>query len=85
MGSGRRGEKEWHVPLPSGIRPPFEVYVNGIRQELGTNYRISSGELVFTRVFNAPRELMFEVWTDPMHLEKWWGPNGFTTRVQPRR
>ncbi len=39
----------WRVKLPSGIRSPFEVYVNGVRQELGTDYRISSGELLFER------------------------------------
>jgi hypothetical protein len=37
------------VTLPPGIRPPFEVYVNGVRQELGTDYRISSGDLLFER------------------------------------
>lgn len=37
------------MPLPSGIRPPFEVYVNGVRQELGNDYRVSDGELVFGR------------------------------------
>ena len=36
-------------------------------------------ELVTTRVFDAPRELVFRAWTDPEHLVKWWGPNGFTT------
>jgi hypothetical protein len=41
--------KEWRVPLPDGVRTPFEVYVNGVRQELGTDYRVSSGELVFER------------------------------------
>jgi hypothetical protein len=41
--------KEWRVILPPGIRPPFEVYVNGVRQELGTDYRISSGDLLFER------------------------------------
>lgn len=35
-------------------------------------------ELVITRVFDAPRELVFECWTDPGHLAKWWGPTGFT-------
>ena len=35
-------------------------------------------ELVFTRDFRAPRELVFEVWTDPAHLAHWWGPDGFT-------
>jgi uncharacterized protein YndB with AHSA1/START domain len=36
-------------------------------------------ELVFTRVFDAPRELVFAVWTDPKHLVNWYGPRGFTT------
>jgi hypothetical protein len=40
---------EWRVKLPAGVRPPFEVYVNGVRQELGTDYRIVQGELRFTR------------------------------------
>jgi uncharacterized protein YndB with AHSA1/START domain len=38
-------------------------------------------ELVFTRVFDAPRELVFEAWTDPKHLPHWWGPNGFTLTI----
>ena len=41
--------KEWRVPLPPGVSPPFEVYVNGVPQELGADYRVSSGELVFKR------------------------------------
>jgi len=38
-------------------------------------------EIVITRVFDAPRELVFEVWTDPKHVAQWWGPNGFTTTI----
>jgi uncharacterized protein YndB with AHSA1/START domain len=38
--------------------------------------------LVTTRVFDAPRELVFAAWTDPRHLTQWWGPNGFTTTTQ---
>ncbi len=41
--------KRWRVKLPPGVGQPFEVYVNGVRQELGTDYRVSSGELVFER------------------------------------
>lgn len=41
--------KVWRVPLPPGVREPFEVYVNGVRQELGVDYRVSGGELVFQR------------------------------------
>ena len=39
----------WRAKLPPGVRTPFEVYINGIRQELGTDYRVSGGELLFTR------------------------------------
>ena len=46
--------KEWRVPLPDGVRTPFEVYVNGVRQELGTDYRVSEGELVFARELDLP-------------------------------
>jgi uncharacterized protein YndB with AHSA1/START domain len=35
--------------------------------------------LIGTRVFDAPRELVWEAWTDPKHLAQWWGPDGFTT------
>lgn len=35
-------------------------------------------EMTITRVFNAPRELVWKVWTDPEHLAQWWGPKGFT-------
>ena len=36
-------------------------------------------EVTLVRIFDAPRALVFEVWTQPKHLEKWWGPHGFTT------
>jgi hypothetical protein len=39
----------WRVKLPPGVRSPFEVYVNGVLQELGTDYRVSEGMLVFER------------------------------------
>jgi uncharacterized protein YndB with AHSA1/START domain len=34
--------------------------------------------LVLSRVFDAPRALVFKVWTEPEHLARWWGPRGFT-------
>lgn len=37
--------------------------------------------LVLTRVLDAPRELVFNVWTDPRHLAQWWGPRDFTNPV----
>jgi hypothetical protein len=37
------------VRLPRGIRPPFEVYVNGVPQRLGDDYTVVAGALVFQR------------------------------------
>ena len=37
-----------------------------------------AGEIVITRVFDAPRTIVFKTWTDPKHLAAWWGPRGFT-------
>jgi len=33
-------------------------------------------EIVITRVFDAPRALVFKLWTTPEHLARWWGPHG---------
>lgn len=35
-------------------------------------------ELVFTRVFDAPRSVVFRAWTDPEQVAQWWGPQGFS-------
>jgi uncharacterized protein YndB with AHSA1/START domain len=35
-------------------------------------------ELEITRVFKAPRKLVYEAWTDPKHMTEWWGPGVFT-------
>lgn len=35
-------------------------------------------EIVIARMFNAPRQLVFDAWTNPQHLINWWGPKGFT-------
>ena len=41
----------------------------------------SDREIVITRVIGAPRELVFNAWTDPKHIGQWWGPRGFTTTI----
>jgi uncharacterized protein YndB with AHSA1/START domain len=38
-------------------------------------------EITITRVFNAPRALVFKAWTDASELAQWWGPKGFTNPV----
>jgi len=39
-------------------------------------------QLVITREFNAPRELVFKMWTQAEHLVHWWGPKGFVPTVK---
>lgn len=41
----------------------------------------SDREIVTTRVFNAPRELVWKVRTEPEHIAQWWGPDGFTNTI----
>ena len=37
--------------------------------------------MVITRIFDAPRELVWKAWTDPKYVMQWWGPKGFTAPV----
>ena len=46
--------------------------------EAGTANR----EIVATRIYGAPRELVWRVWTDPKHIAQWWGPQGFTNTIR---
>jgi uncharacterized protein YndB with AHSA1/START domain len=39
-------------------------------------------EIRISRLFDAPIELVWEVWTNPNHLKNWWGPNGFKNTIQ---
>jgi uncharacterized protein YndB with AHSA1/START domain len=41
--------------------------------------KVSERELVITRLFDAPRKLAFEAFSDHNNISRWWGPNGFTT------
>ena len=39
-------------------------------------------QIVISRVISAPRELVFEAFTEVRHLSQWWGPEGFTTTTR---
>jgi uncharacterized protein YndB with AHSA1/START domain len=39
-------------------------------------------DIVMTRVFDAPRELVFKTYTDPAHIPHWWGPKNLSTTVE---
>ena len=42
----------------------------------------SERELKFSRLLDAPVQLVWEVWTDPEHLKLWWGPDGVTNTIK---
>jgi uncharacterized protein YndB with AHSA1/START domain len=42
----------------------------------------SNRELVISRLFDASREVLFDAFSDPIHISQWWGPNGFTTTTE---
>ncbi|BBI31739.1 SRPBCC domain-containing protein [Cohnella abietis] len=52
---------------------------------MSNNYMISNVEndrvLVLERVFNAPRDLVFQMFKEPEHLKRWWGPKGWEIPV----
>ena len=49
------------MKLPPGVRSPFEVYLNGVRQELGSDYRVSEGAILFDHEVIRQR-LGFRAW-----------------------
>jgi uncharacterized protein YndB with AHSA1/START domain len=43
---------------------------------------IDKRQIATTRSLNAPRELVWKVWTEPEHIAQWWGPKGFTNTIE---
>lgn len=46
------------------------------------NESTADREIVFTRVFDAPRRMVWEAWTDPKQVVLWYGPKGFSTTIE---
>jgi uncharacterized protein YndB with AHSA1/START domain len=46
-----------------------------------SNSTDSKDAVIIERVFNATRELIWKMWTDPEHFKKWYGPQGFTVPI----
>ena len=72
----------------SGSAPQVAAMLAGMEEgwtgsidklEENVNFRPSPRELVFRRLFDAPRALVFAAWSDPEQIARWWGPRGFTT------
>jgi len=46
-----------------------------------TKQKIKSEDLIITRSFDAPRELVWKAWTEPERIMRWWGPKNYTAPV----
>jgi hypothetical protein len=53
---------EFKVRLPAGVREPYTVYVNGVRQQEGTDYRVRGATLLFDRPLVKEGRLGFWRW-----------------------
>lgn len=58
---------------PSPDEAPFRRQVGAMTVTL-----VSDLEIEFTRVFDAPRRLVFEAHANPEHVRRWWGPRSST-------
>ena len=46
-----------------------------------TSELVGDRAIVISRTVKAPRALVWEVCTDPKHIDRWWGPDGFTNKT----
>jgi uncharacterized protein YndB with AHSA1/START domain len=65
-----------------GMYDHYQQYLASIQtteNEMASDTDVADRELVLRRLLNAPPALVFDTWSDPAHVSKWWGPRGFTT------
>lgn len=65
-----------HIPKMKTNKPAMS------RETTDTSAGPSESEFISTRVFAAPRERLFEAFSNPDHLVHWWGPEGFRNTFQ---
>jgi len=56
--------------------------MSAMRPESPAASATADREIVITRLISAPRELVFEAFTEVRHLSQWWGPDGFATTTR---
>jgi uncharacterized protein YndB with AHSA1/START domain/pimeloyl-ACP methyl ester carboxylesterase len=67
--------------LASGMEQGMTETLDRLAEHLARGKDHMDRELTITRIFDAPRELVFKAWIDPSHVAQWWGPQGFTNPV----
>jgi uncharacterized protein YndB with AHSA1/START domain/uncharacterized glyoxalase superfamily protein PhnB len=70
---------EAHDSMRQGWSGTFEQLAAYLKGEMSDT---ADREMVITRLFDAPRDLVWEAMTNPQHVINWWGPNGFTNTLK---
>jgi uncharacterized protein YndB with AHSA1/START domain len=71
-----------------GMEMGWKMSLDRLAEHVARHSRESSAtlagdlEILATRVFDAPRDLVWQMWTTPEHIVNWWGPQGFRTTIQ---
>jgi uncharacterized protein YndB with AHSA1/START domain len=75
-----REHRDGHIAsgMEAGMRETY-VRLDEVLEDL--ERPDATREIVQTRFLNAPRDLVFEAFTNPQHVDRWWGPRGFTTKT----
>jgi uncharacterized protein YndB with AHSA1/START domain len=69
-------------PLSNIVAARFQDGSTSHEEELMEALKSADREVVSSRVFAAPREVLFRAFSDPAVLARWWGPSGFTNRFE---
>jgi uncharacterized protein YndB with AHSA1/START domain len=75
--SGGVGYGDMAAMMLDGMEEGWTQTLDHLEQTL-----VADRAIITRRVFDAPRELVYKVWTQPEHVAQWWGPNGFTNTIQ---
>jgi uncharacterized protein YndB with AHSA1/START domain len=82
LGGGRtRLTLTWEMAMSEDLERQGYTQILDKFTEYLRDRRADKAELILTRVFDAPRELVFAAWTEAEHLKRWFGPNGFTIPI----
>ncbi|MCB9892913.1 MAG: SRPBCC domain-containing protein [Planctomycetes bacterium] len=79
------GERTRMIVRQTGVLPEFNDMSRagwGTSLEKLAEVVTADRGIVVNRTFDAPRKLVWEVFTKPEHMDKWWGPDGFTNKTQ---
>ena len=68
---------------PNNSKQNFQINqkLKTMTQTIASKSNTSDRELSITRVLNAPRSLVWKVFTEPEHIKNWWGPDGFNITI----